>query len=379
MKGRGTGPGLRVPCFPRPPHFLPSISSLNISPRNADKKNMRVVASNVYAGATHSSLTATEINESLRVWAGEPGGAPPAPAEDRVFLSAEACRPCEPVAVESEDMLSPHLLIAKLIIEEFTGTKVDLSNIARLNDPPPEIELQKKGPGASGPSRDGNAGWGVAYDRSETYREEEALSFNVRGVVRTADGQDIHFALDLKLNRTFAEQSSVRLRAGDAARIDPLVINFGRPAAELTSGRFAFDLDSDGREESISTPAGGSGFLVLDRNGDGAINDGRELFGPSTGKGFAELAQFDTDGNGWIDENDDAYDRLRIWTQDGEGNEAFHPLRERDVGAIYLSALGSPFDYKDGANNLQGTVRQTGIFLRESGSAGSIQQIDFAV
>lgn len=65
----------------------------------------------------------------------------------------------------------------------------------------------------------------------------------------------------------------------------------------LTEAKYNFDLDSDGREDLISFVRPGSGFLALDLNGDGRVNDGRELFGPATGDGFAELARYDQDGN----------------------------------------------------------------------------------
>jgi hypothetical protein len=276
-------------------------------------------------------------------------------------------------------MVGSLLWLAKLIIEAFTGIKVDLSNLARINDDPPKVEAPASDPGEADRTADGRAGWGVAYDRSKTCREEESLSFNARGVVRTADGQDIEFALDFELKRAYVEQNSVRFRAGDAAKVDPLVVHYGGGAASLSGGRFAFDIDADGREDTISAPGAGSGFLVLDRNGDGIANDGSELFGPSTGEGFAELAAFDTDQNRWIDENDTVYDRLRIWCRDGFGNEAYHTLQDQAIGAIYLGALNAPFDYRDESNRLQGTVRASGLYLREGGGAGSIQQIDFAV
>ncbi|MDI6602302.1 MAG: hypothetical protein QME46_11105 [Thermoanaerobacteraceae bacterium] len=38
-----------------------------------------------------------------------------------------------------------------------------------------------------------------------------------------------------------------------------------------------------------------------------------------TGNGFQELMQFDDDSNSWIDENDDIFDKLRIWTKDSDG------------------------------------------------------------
>lgn len=65
--------------------------------------------------------------------------------------------------------------------------------------------------------------------------------------------------------------------------------------------------------------------MALDVNYDGIINDGRELFGPRTGNGFLELAEFDIDGNNWIDENDPIFEKLRIWTLDEKGNEVIYP------------------------------------------------------
>ena len=65
--------------------------------------------------------------------------------------------------------------------------------------------------------------------------------------------------------------------------------------AEVSDQTFYFDLDADGKEEEISV-LNGSGYLALDKNGDGTINDGSELFGTRNGDGFADLAQYDEDG-----------------------------------------------------------------------------------
>ncbi|MEA3469756.1 MAG: hypothetical protein U9R57_16250 [Thermodesulfobacteriota bacterium] len=43
------------------------------------------------------------------------------------------------------------------------------------------------------------------------------------------------------------------------------------------------------------------------------INNGAELFGPTTGHGFQERAQYELDFIGWIDENDSIFSSLRIW------------------------------------------------------------------
>lgn len=102
---------------------------------------------------------------------------------------------------------------------------------------------------------------------------------------------------------------------------------------------FFFDIDCDGVEDEISKLISGSGFLALDQNGDGIINDGSELFGTQSGNGFADLAKFDSDGNGFIDENDEIFDRLKIWCMDENGQPHLYSLKEKGVEQ---SALHTP-------------------------------------
>ncbi|MFQ8776527.1 MAG: hypothetical protein ACLR78_02345 [Roseburia sp.] len=74
---------------------------------------------------------------------------------------------------------------------------------------------------------------------------------------------------------------------------DPLVINLDSNIANVSDQKFYFDIDADGSDDSISMLNSGSGYLALDRNGDGIINDGSELFGTQSGNGFADLAAYD--------------------------------------------------------------------------------------
>lgn len=84
----------------------------------------------------------------------------------------------------------------------------------------------------------------------------------------------------------------------------------------------------------------------MDINGDGKINDGNELFGPKSGNGFSDLAAFDEDGNGWIDENDFVYDKLRIWTKDKYGNDSLLAIGKKGIGAIYLAVVNQSLPLK---------------------------------
>jgi len=80
-----------------------------------------------------------------------------------------------------------------------------------------------------------------------------------------------------------------------------------------------------------------------------------------------------------IDENDEVYDKLKVWSKTDDGKDELRTLKESGVGAIFLGSENTEFtlDGADGA--LDGKVRKTGIFLKEDGTAGTIQHVDLAI
>jgi hypothetical protein len=350
---------------------------------------MRIASSTLQLESSHSQWQHHEVSESLRMWVGDrrPDFEGNGNAWGRLRNSADlveisdagrAAQSREASAVEDDleaAKKDPILSLIRMLIAQWTGKEVDIFDASELNcDTAPTQGVPAQAP----PQR---AGYGVEYDYHESYSEAEQTSFEASGVVQTADGRAISFDLSLFMARSYHTESDVSLRLGDARqKSDPLVINFSGNAAQLTDQRFAFDLNADGTaSEEINFVTGGSGFLAFDRNGDGVINDGSELFGTKTGDGFAELAALDADKNGWIDESDAAYAQLSVWSKDSAGADLLQSLQQADVGAISLARVATPFDIKDESNALQGQVRASGIYLQESGGVGSIQQVDLTV
>jgi len=108
----------------------------------------------------------------------------------------------------------------------------------------------------------------------------------------------------------------------------------------------------------------------------GIINDGNELFGATSGQGFAELAAYDSDGNGWIDENDAIFEQLSVWQPDAEN--ALTSFGQAGVGAIYLHAEQTPFELTNISGQADARITQNSVVLMESGLASNVFQLEWA-
>lgn len=245
---------------------------------------------------------------------------------------------------------------------------------------------------------------GSVWTRVDTlsyYREEqEDTTFETTGTVRTSDGRTIDFGISLSMSRSF-KCAFEEVAARQYLVTDPLVINLDGGITGVSDQKFYFDLDGDGTRENISFARQGSGFLALDLNEDGMINDGSELFGTKSGNGFADLSEYDSDGNSWIDEADPVFDRLKVWVKEEDGTDRLMSLKEADVGAIYLGYAATQFTlehmarpedtpihnstraYSSHMDSISQAspipdafIRSHGIFLHESGKVGTVAQVD---
>lgn len=216
------------------------------------------------------------------------------------------------------------------------------------------------------------------YETETYFSAEQSASFQTTGQVVTADGRTIEFNMNVHMSSRFEAYYKESYDLQQAVNLcDPLVINLDSSPATVSDQTFYFDLDADGVEENIHKLGSGSGYLAFDKNNDGKINDGSELFGTASGDGFADLAKYDEDRNGWIDENDAIWKYLKVWVQTENGPQLYS-LGEKGVGAICLNKVPTYYTQygRDGA--VDAVVRSTGMFLYEDGRAGSVQHLDLA-
>ena len=219
----------------------------------------------------------------------------------------------------------------------------------------------------------------IVFNTQEQYYQKQDITFSSSVKIKTPN-QSFEMNIDFSFSQEFYESQSSRIIIGDKKFVDPLVINYDEdinPFANISNLHFAFDLDSNGTTEMIPLLKQGAGFLALDKNENGNIDNGNELFGPNSNDGFTELAFYDKDKNNWIDEKDAIFDKLKIWSIDENGNQSLVSLIDKNVGAIYLGDVQSGFKYQSSISQIDALQKSNGIFVKEDGSGlGVVNSID---
>ena len=165
-------------------------------------------------------------------------------------------------------------------------------------------------------------------------------------------------------------------------RTDPLILDLDGDGIETTSVYFGayFDHGGDGVAELSAWIDTDDGMLVMDRNGDGFVNDGGELFGDQTpmadgsraADGFAALAALDDNGDGVIDARDAAFAQLRVGKNVEEGVDEHDYLELYtldEMGITSISLVTEP----DGSVDQMGNIRnRVGSFETSDGEQREI-------
>jgi large repetitive protein len=162
----------------------------------------------------------------------------------------------------------------------------------------------------------------------------------------------------------------------------PVVLDLDGDGVEFVSSAAGvlFDYDGDRTAESTAWVGPDDGLLVLDRNGDGKVNNGSEIvFGHD---GLTDLqglaADYDSNGDGKLDSADLAFSRFGIW-QDANSNGVtdageIRSLADAGIASISLVSDGRSYTAAEG----QVIVRGEAVFTRVNGVTGKLADAAFA-
>lgn len=168
---------------------------------------------------------------------------------------------------------------------------------------------------------------------------------------------------------------------------DPLALDLDGDGIETTGtgDMILFDHDGDLNRNATGWIKGDDGFLVLDRNGNGKIDNGSELFGVDTvmsnglkaSSGFEALRDLDSNADGIFSSADALFGDVRVWSdlnQDGVSQaDELKTLDELGIASINLGETASSTDLGNG-----NSITATSTFTRTDGTTGTAANLDLA-
>lgn len=190
-------------------------------------------------------------------------------------------------------------------------------------------------------------------------RIEVTTSSSASAKVTTGEG-----GTQVEVSASAERRVRVELRAKvQPPASDPLIVDLDGDGIYRTTGvagGVRFDVDADGAAEQTSWIGRGDAFLVWDRNGNGRIDDGRELFGDQHGAadGIAELARHDANGDGVIDASDPVWQHLALWADvNGDGDSTGELVSLADAGFTSIDLRRRDFSgVTTGGDALDGAI-----------------------
>lgn len=304
-----------------------------------------------------------------------PPHAPPPAQNDMVLLSDPGQHAAASESPPDESFLSAELMLLKIWLENWLGISIHLFDPRTLSSPngaPASTAPALPGSNTNTPSA---AMGGSISTRTDNYHEQEALQLSGHGSITTQDGQQFNFTLNVSTLRNFSSTNSHTVRTGAAAK-DPLLLTLDGNAASFSDAKVSFQLDPNSRNLSELPMLKNGGWLMLDRNHNGKVDNGSELFGPASGNGFRDLAQLDSNHDGVLDDNDPLFADLKLWQGRAGGKDKLTSLKSLHIGAILLDNVAAPFSFRDGHNQEVAVSRRAGVYLSEDGKAGQVSQVD---
>ena len=160
---------------------------------------------------------------------------------------------------------------------------------------------------------------------------------------------------------------------------DPIVFDLDGDGIELTdvNNGVRFDITGTGKSVQTTWVRGGDALLAWDRNGNGRIDSGLELFGDQRGaaNGFEELRKLDTNNDGFIGPEDKNFKELVLWRDNGDGissQDEIFTLPQLGIERIAVNYKNTNV-IADGNN----TITQKSFFIRSDQTVGRVADVKF--
>ncbi len=190
-------------------------------------------------------------------------------------------------------------------------------------------------------------------------------------------GRAYEFELKFKKQSITSERVGISLEELGIKEADPLVLDLAGDGLNLSkAGEGAvFDIDADGKLDRTGWVQGDDALLVLDRNGNGTIDDGTELFGDQNGSqnGFIELAKHDNNKDGVINRLDPVFKALKLY-QDLNGNGKIEKTELIGLEKMGIKSLN--LNFMQANQDLNGnSLILNGSFERTDGSKGQLADV----
>jgi subtilisin-like proprotein convertase family protein len=168
-----------------------------------------------------------------------------------------------------------------------------------------------------------------------------------------------------------------------ARNVDPLVLDLDGDGVESLDFRkklIFFDIDNDQNLEQTGWISGDDGFVVLDKNGDGIINDVSEMFSeyfvPGVHNGFEALATKDSNNDGVFNAQDTAFNQVRIW-KDSNLNGQTDPGELYDLSTLGISSISLKAAQTNGQLLSGNEVLASGTYTTADGQIRTALALNF--
>ncbi len=212
--------------------------------------------------------------------------------------------------------------------------------------------------------------------------EKQEVNIDSAPVTQSGSKDNIqNLSIEMSSERSVEFQETVEMTVqqeqGSQKQVDPLVIDLDGDGIEISSleDGITFDIEGSGKKVLTQFAVGGDAVLAIDKNGNGRIDNGKELFGDQNGSanGFEELKKYDENKDGKIDIQDSIFNQILLWldkNKDGVSSKGeVKTLSQMDIQSLNLN-------YKN-VNN--GPIVQLASYTKKDGTTGALGDAMFSI